>query len=298
MFSPEGLANFCSGNAEKGFRLVYNIELYLRHMVRWELVGQHGADWKSVLGELAKDARQRQVQEAELRLIDSSPHNLLDYLLLTEIKNIMVSEAVWPIFKNRWPPQDMFLADFKLFNAIRHKVAHFRAPTDLDLRMLGRFKDVLVASSSHYRQQRRGAKLVDASSVNGVAKSLQATLLEWENDCADPEGRWRSFEVRQVGKYFAIEAEIRTGSFSPDGATRVVKQCKSDAFFLCVDETMGLLRAYVPKCLAEQPAGSLLPSLFAFPTLEDTPHEEDDIVIENFDFIMPHRVELPMDFRV
>lgn len=297
MFSPEGLANFCSGNAETGFRLVYNIELYLRHMVRWELVGERGNDWQTVLGDLKGAARSRQTQEAELRLIDTNPRNLLDYLLLTEIKDIMVMDAVWPLFKNRWPPQDMFLADFKLFNAIRHKVAHFRAPTDRDLRMLERFKDVLVEATAHYRQQKRGAKVIDPLSIDGIADSFQATLAAWSADSADPEGRWRLFDVCKVGKYLSINAEVRAGSFSQDGATRLVNESRCDAFFLSLDETRGLLRAYVPTSLQEEAASRLLPNLFSFPTVEDSPLDDEDLVIERFDFILPYRIELPTDFR-
>lgn len=298
MFSSEGLASFCSGNAETGFRLVYNIELYFRLMIRWELVGNSAENWRSNLGELNKEARRRQTQEAELRLIDTDSRNLLDYLLLTEIKDLMVTTAVWPLFKDRWPPQDMFQSDFKWFNALRNKVAHFRTLTDRDLRMLDRFKDTVVDVTASYRRQKRGAKPLDPASLEGVSEGVRASVSQWAADCATHDGRWRFLSAKRIGKYLVLDTQLRVGSFAPDAVVRIVDAASCDAFFLCIDEPEGRVRIYLPVRLGDAVGQRLVDALYAFPTVDDSPLDDDEDVVGRFDFVMPYEVELPMDFRV
>lgn len=298
MFSPEGLACFCSGNAETGYRLIYNIELYLRLVVRWELIAAKGDQWKSNLGALQGEARSRQTTEAEIRLIDTDPHNLLDYLTLTELKDLMLSDALWPFIKDRWPPRELLVSELKLFNNLRHKAAHFRSLTDRDLRRLDHFKSIVSDMTAYYRRVKRGAKELGVEAVAALPEHFAAPLTQWVEDSASPDGRWRNLTVRIIGKYLVADAQLRAGSFAPDAVTDLVNGTGCDAFFLSLDTARGQMRAYFPQSLSEKAAKKLLPRLFSLPCPDDRLLDDDlDGAEERLNFVMPYEVELPMEFR-
>ncbi|PBB81229.1 hypothetical protein CK218_12745 [Mesorhizobium sp. WSM3879] len=299
MFSSEGLASFCSGNAEIGHRLVYNLELYFRLMLRWELVGNSGKGWKSVLGSLYKEASDRRHEESQLRIIDVDSRNLLSYLMLSELKDIITSEAVWPLFKDRWPPQDIFLAEFKIFNQLRHKAAHFRPLTDRDMRQLEKFKVMVVEMSAHYRQQRRGAKLIIAAEqLEKLPEEFQNGIQGWAADCAAQDGRWSDLVVKKMGKYLVVDVRLRAGSFAPRVVSRLVDDTGCDAIFLSINFGTGALRIYIPFALKADEAKLMLNGIKSFQSAEeDLVGDDFDLMPETFDFVMPYEVELPMDFR-
>jgi len=295
VFSPEGRANFCSSDAQEAYRLVYNIEMYLRHMVRWELVAKAGRDWKTLLGNAGNAADARRRNERELRLIDADERNLLSYLLLTELKDVMTSEAVWPIFKNRWPPQDLFLADFKIFNAIRAKVAHFRPLTTLDMRAIDRFRSIVEQMTAHYRGQQRAEKQLDPDAP-GIPEPIVEPIKDWIRECASGTGRWASLAVSAVHAYVVIVARLRIGSFAPSAVSALIDGTRCDALFLSIDEPAIALKAYLPRCLKEREAVAMMAGLRGFGLVEDElfPDEGEP---EHFDFSVPFDLPLPMQFR-
>lgn len=297
MFSPDGLSTFCSGDAETGYRLIYNIEIYLRFMLRWELVGARGHQWKDMLGDSRTNAVRLQDEERALKVIDADERNILSYTLLSEIKEAMISEKVWPLFKDNWPPQELFLADFKVFNHVRHKAAHFRRLTARDLGAVERFKDIVINMTSHYRRQRRAIGNVLANDAKGIPPLMAPFVLGWMKACEDENSRWTSLGLRRLARYLIVDAQLRHGAFSQSAIAHFVEEAKTDAVFLALDPTRGALRAYIPTCLEEKQVKSLFPALIAFKKIEEELYP-DDILDEMFDFVVPLEVELPMEFKL
>ena len=297
MFSPDGLSTFCSGDAEKGYRLIYNIEIYLRLMLRWELVGEFGHLWKTMLGDAHADAKRLLEEEQALKLIDADERNILSYTLLTQIKATMISEKVWPLFKDQWPPQDMFLADFKTFNHVRHKAAHFRRLTARDMGVVERFETIVTEMTSHYRKQRRNTGTVTLAEPRGVPETMKPLLTDWAEDCETEDSRWVSIGFRRMSKYLVVDAQLRHGAFSPSAIGHLVDTSKTDALFLGLDATRGALRAYIPVALEERQVKLLIPALRSFQKVEEELYPED-IKDEIFDFVVPLEVELPMEFKL
>lgn len=295
MFSPEGLAAFCVGNAENGYRLVYNIESYMRLMLRWELVGARGVGWKAALGDAREKAEGRQNTERELRHISTDERNILPYFLLPELAKIMTSADVWPLFKDAWPRQDLLQSDLEVFNAARIKVAHFRQLTDRDMGAIERFKKILVDMTAHYRKQQRQQRQLDTADLD-LPSRLKQPIKRWIGDTAKDDGRWATVTVRKLPSYAVVDAQLRSGSFSPSAVSRLVDETGSDALFLCLDQGPGALRAYLPLCLSEQDARTLVEGLWSFQAIEDN-LADDDEEAEMFDFVMPFEIELPMAFR-
>lgn len=295
MFSPEGLATFCHGNAENGYRLIYNIESYMRLMLRWELVGANGVRWREALGEARQQAEKRQERERELKFISTDERNLLPYTLLSELTAVMTSAEVWPLFKHAWPRQDLLTSDLEVFNAVRAKVAHFRQLTDRDMGVIERFKTIVIDMTAHYRKQRRSQQVLDPENLD-LPSRLKQPIKRWVGDTSKEGGRWATVNVRKLPTYAVVDAQLRSGSFSPGAVARLVDETSTDALFLCLDRGPGALRAYLPLCLPEDDARKLVEGLWSFQAIEDDLHEEEE-EDEIFDFVMPIEVELPMDFR-
>jgi hypothetical protein len=295
VFSPEGLATFCVGNAENGYRLIYNIESYMRLMLRWELVGACGVKWKDALGDVRKKAEGRQSTERELRHISTDERNLLPYTLLSEIAEVMTSSGVWPLFKDAWPRQDLLTADLAVFNAARAKVAHFRQLTDRDMGAIDRFKTIVIDMTAHYRKQRRLQRQLDPANLD-LPSRLKQPIKRWAGDTEKDDGRWATVRVRTLPNYAVVDAQLRSGSFTPTAVSRLIDETGIDALFLCLDQGPGSLRAYLPLCLKEDEARALVEGLWSFQAIEDD-FQEDEEEAEIFDFVMPIEVELPMDFR-
>ncbi len=297
MFSPDGLSTFCSGDAESGYRLIYNIEIYLRFMLRWELVGAHGHQWKGLLGEAKTNALRLQGEERALKVIDADERNILSYTLLSEIKETMISDKVWPLIKDDWPPKELFLADFKVFNHVRHKAAHFRQLTARDLGAVDRFKGIVTDMTSQYRKKRRNAGSVAIDDDRGIPPLMLPLLLDWMEQCTVADSRWSSVSFRRLTKFLIIDAQLRHGAFSPSAVGHFIDNARSDALFLGLDATTGALRAYLPVCLEERQINTVIPALMAFLKVEEELYPED-MEDEMFDFVVPLSVELPMEFRL
>src|SRR5579871_5192712 len=99
MFGIDDDAMFCQPSCESAYNRLYNIEAYLRFMLRWELVGEFAEHWKDQLGEALKEASERLDQEQALRIIDADTFNIMSYMMLGDLKDIMLREKVWPLFK-------------------------------------------------------------------------------------------------------------------------------------------------------------------------------------------------------
>lgn len=294
MFRPDGQADFCSGNAEDGYRIVYNVEVYLRHMLRWEIVAKGGKQWRTLLGETNAKASALQRKERDLRIIDADERNVLSYILLTELKDAMVSDAVWPLFKGSWPPQDIFSSSFKIFNALRSKVAHFRKLTARDMRQIDTFNTLVMEMTAHYRVQRRATRVIPSDSAH---ETLKPSIDDWRDAITAGDDIWQDLSLGAVHAYLIVELSIRSGTIAGDAISSLVDRAGTDAFFISIDDPRVRMRIYIPKSLKQEEAAKVIAAIRAIPVVVGDMHDEHSEA-EYFDLEVPFAVGLPMDFRV
>ena len=133
-------SNFCRSVDISGHSFLYEIEVYLRLLIRWELRGHYGTQWKGVIkSDHFNNATDRRSQEAALGYLDANSNSVLSYLNLSELKDIILETKMWEKAFSSWGAKDLIASDFKKLIAARNKVAHFRAVTKRDFRNILRF---------------------------------------------------------------------------------------------------------------------------------------------------------------
>jgi len=142
----------CNAKDVECFKALYEIESYIRLIVLWELKGNYGLSWKGVIPEeLIREITKRQNQEIQLGCVEVNNSNLLSYLNLSELKDLLVNTDLWELsFRSYWGAQDIVLSDFKRLIAVRNKMAHFRSVSTRDVRLVNRFLEDLNYRTKNY----------------------------------------------------------------------------------------------------------------------------------------------------
>ena len=296
MFGAHGVVCFCSDEDLGAYRRLYNLEAYLRHMVRWELVGLFGHEWFDKLGGIRTSALKTRKDEQELRIIDYDRRNALSYTVANDLQTT-IDGVLWAQISGWMPPAEILFAELTVLRALRNKSAHLRRLTPRDLRSLDRIELTFVHCTANYREVRREAVSITSASSREVPASIRPALRAWVQDANAPDGRWTTLTMQLVGSYLRIDARLRVGAFHPEAVARAVDAAGTDAFFLCLDEPVGLISVYIPNCLERARATSLVNALRNMTTIGDA-LQEDSIEVEYFDFVFPGTVELPAALRL
>lgn len=296
MFGEDGVVGFCTDEDLAAYRRLYNLEAYLRYLVRWELVALRGVDWFNSLGGVRTAALKTQKEERELGIIDYDRRNLLSYTVANDLQGL-IDGAIWPAVRDWMPRADLLTAELDVLRALRNKSAHLRQLTARDLRSLDRIEQTLVHCTSRYREVRREATEVESLPRSKVPTPLRAGLKLWLKDAADETGRWTDVRLRIVGPYVRLDARLRVGALHPDAIAKAVDEAGTDAMFMSVDAPTGRLSAYVPLCLGRAPATAIFKALLNLHLVGDA-LEEGPVTGEFFDFVFPIYVELPAALRV
>ena len=207
----------CTESETNCFTLLYDIENYLRIVVRWELKGQKGKQWLgSIPDTVLETARARQQQEREIAYLDPREGGPLSYLHLSELKDIIVGPLWSTAFKRQWPPQDVVEAEFKKLIAIRNKSAHCRPVTRRDVLVVSRFAEDLSHWSRHYRQQREYATAVasphdetESFSARGFSQLVDWASNHWETPSL------RICALKWYGNHVGVSGYFAAGQISP-----------------------------------------------------------------------------------
>jgi hypothetical protein len=176
------LCTFCHPDDEEAGALLFDIETYLRLVVRWEASGLQGAAWKSFIPpELQKQIGEKLSQERGVGYLDARPASPLSYLTLAELKDI-ITGPMWAGDFRRWGALELVLGDFRKLIAVRNKIAHFRPVTARDLRNVIRFAEDLIEWTAHYRRIRETVHIMDAKTRcdPNLAKEIGA-ILDWRD---------------------------------------------------------------------------------------------------------------------
>lgn len=294
MFAPDGKAVFCQPACQAAYERLYNIESYLRHMLRWELVGKFAENWTQPIESRLKEAEERRQHEGNFKVIDADERNLMSYLMLTDIRDTMTEEAVWPLFKGDWPPLEHVKTTFQLLIALRNKNAHYRAVTPRDLRTLDRIEENLIDFTARYGRDRRAIRSVEPDKLPATFKD---PIGKWAQSITADEGVWDSLQLGRVGPYLVVMARAREGSLPSDTIDLLLAKAKTDCFFAGFDAASGRLDLYLPMDIGPKQAERLIAAAQGL----QTEHVEIDAELADEtprpDFVFPVEVLLPVGFR-
>lgn len=293
MFGPDGTAVFCQPDCQNAYQRLYNIESYLRHMLRWELVGKFAENWTQPIKERLKEADERRQHEGNFKVIDADDRNLMSYLMLTDIRDTMTEEAVWPLFKDDWPPLEHFKATFQLLIALRNKNAHYRPVTPRDLRTLDRIEDNLMDFTARYGRDRRKIRSVEPDKL---PEPFKVPVVTWAQSITPDEGVWDSLKLGRVGPYLVLMARAREGALPPDSIDLLLK-AKTDCFFAGFEATSGRLDLYLPMSVGPRQAERIIAAAQALETQGVEVEEGFADEVPRLDYVFPIEVQLPVGFR-
>lgn len=293
MFAPDGKAVFCQPACQAAYERLYNIESYLRHMLRWELVGKFAENWTQPIADRLKEAEERRQHEGNFRVIDADERNLMSYLMLTDIRDTMMEDAVWPLFKDDWPPLEHFKTTFQLLIALRNKNAHYRAVTARDLRTLDRIEDNLIDFTARYGRDRRTIRSVEPDKLPAPFKD---PVVGWAQSITADEGVWDSLNLGRVGPYLVVMARAREGSLPNDSIDLLLK-ARADCFFAGFEAASGRLDIYLPMTIGAKQAERLIAAAQGLKTQAVEIDAGLDDETPRLDYVFPVEVQLPVGFR-
>lgn len=242
----------CRTQEAECFRALFEIEAYLRLIVRWELRGLVGRAWKgSVAKAVIEEARKRQQQEAGEGLIDSVESGFFCYLNLSELKDIALGPLWEKGFSRSWPAQDVVRSEFKKLIAIRNKIAHFRHVTEWDVEVVRRFAADIARWTRSYRVVREREVAWEAGAepspalLGRIAEHHLETLLErakaWRG--AGPED---VVGLGFLGNYLAVRIHKKAGAIDPSRLLGVLRAQDSVIAFARVGSFGGVVELLLP----------------------------------------------------
>lgn len=247
---------FCSDLDQEYYKKLYDIESYLRFIVYWELRSKDPSGWKGILEEeLIKEIADRIEQEKSIGYIDHREFGFLCYLNLTELKDILLG-ALWEdCFKENWGSHDLIAADFKKLIAIRNKVAHFRAVSKKDVKVIDDFSYYLNEWTNSYRDICRYATLYsqpdelssDIRLNEKYSKSVNR-IIEISNSL----GPGFIIHLKKYKKYISIILKVDDNTFDPEYTKDFFKKNNKAVAFIAVSKLGDRLAIYIPDTVSDE----------------------------------------------
>lgn len=296
MFSPEGTAAFCKPECTDAYQRLYNLESYLRLMLRWELVGKFAENWNTPIQGIIDDAKKRREQESSVRFVEADKLSIFSYLMLSDISSAIILDTVWPLFRTHWPAKEILESEFRKLLAVRNKNAHFRLLTRRDIRTLNTLLEDISDFTEHYSKQRRSATSAERDQIPAAFKE---SVGRWFDLTEESDGDWASLGLSYLGSYLRIAAATRTGTLPADVVSKLV-DIGVDCYFATLDIPSGRLVLYLPKAMGKPQVDRLISGIFsleireALVEVESGPDESSPIL----EYVFPIDIELPAPFRL
>lgn len=109
----------------KIYEELYSFENRLRHLVHRILKIKYGQDWlKKIPQQILLEAKKRMKQSLDIPYLERRPSIIIWYCFLSELKTIITSKSLWPIFRSYFKPKELFEQKMKELNYIRNRLAH------------------------------------------------------------------------------------------------------------------------------------------------------------------------------
>ncbi len=295
----------CGALDRSCFALLFEIENYLRVMLRWELRGRYATEWLGVLpAEFKNNAKQRINQEREIGYLDPRKSSVLSYLNLSELKDLIVDSPLWGgLFKFYWPPQEVVRTEFRKLMAIRNKSAHFRPVTLRDLRVADRFAEDLVDWSRQYRRARADSRMLgwDCAELSLSSEGLTQLESDWRALVNSGDAKRFAMRIETVTHHLAFSFAIPEGAADSEAFLQFMEKHERLVTFCRVGDLADRFVFYVPR---KHNAGDVLGffrDLQAVAGKADPGISSEDARIRfelaEWEAILPWHLEMPARFR-
>ena len=140
------------------YRLLWQLEQWLRRLVYVELKALRGDAWDSKIVN-AERPREKDKRLSHMPIVEE---NLLSYTQLSELCRIITDD--WRLFEHFLPPNSIWEAKLEEVAQIRHRVAHFRSVHHDDFdRVVRLLKDIDKGFWRFCTSYNDGHKLVESS---------------------------------------------------------------------------------------------------------------------------------------
>jgi hypothetical protein len=293
-----GVANFCSPGTKEAYEKLFNVENYLRFIVKWEILGEWGADWHVGLGATAESAMKMREEEAAAGIIDNESHNIMSYLMLTELSRLILDEH-WILFKaSGWGKQEMLKAELQGLRMLRNKVMHCRPLTELDLRTLERVIDRLADLTRKYRVLNQGAVPVQRPSRRQLG-ALAVYVTRMRAAARRVSAEWEVAALTKIGSYNRVDLSLN-GAFAAEAGVDLFRRSGLDAFFAAVEPQQGRLALFLPEKLGGTELDAIFKAVAHITPLDSRDPVEESVVETNerIDALFRLPVEFPLPLRI
>jgi hypothetical protein len=248
--------SFCHDDDKQSYFILFDVETYLRTLVRWEIRAMAPFSWKGLIPEeITQSVKKRQIQEKELCYLDIRESGFLSYVTLSELKDILIG-PLWTNIKTDWPPLDVLKAEFKKLIAIRNKVAHFRPVTLRDMRIAKRFAEDLEEWTKHYSSQRAYASSLDKENICMNEKSFLDKFIDLKsfwNDCFSKGFiEVNNLVCKKFKSHLYLEASVTGGSINHAAFTEFITKYERTISFCRVGKLGEKLGVYIPLDVTEK----------------------------------------------
>lgn len=248
------------------FVQLFELEVFLRRVLRWELRGRYGREWLLKLGDLTAVINERRARERELSPLDPKCSDLA-FLGLPEVIQLMFVE-LWDqvfrgVFANRRNLRHSPLRDVV---AIRNKVAHFRPLNSTDASLLRRISEVLDPVVAYYNKQLEASDFI--SGEPGTAselprdEDLQSLIASLRG--VDLDGVWAEFGALEsfrarglslglglVDRHLYLEIYTQS-AFRAEQLNAWALKRQHELTFVLVGNDSSFIRMFVPICLGQR----------------------------------------------
>ena len=296
--------HFCSEDDRELFRLLFELESYLRVLVRWELRGIRPNNWQGMIPQkILTEAKLRREQERNIRYLDEMKSGDLSYLLLSELKDLII-EPLWDRFKCSWPPKDMVQAEFKKLLAIRNKVAHCRPVTERDAHVARRFAEDIADWTRHYRNVREYASSIDHrnSHHDQIFKDneLESWAAQWNVLLERGAAKEFDFVFGVRGHHIFARGGVMQGSIEPLALEGFMKSYERVMSFCSLGKYGEQLTCYVPKKAEATLTTHLLEKMVGVLSTAGEPFSAEEarsrFQVAGWEGILLGDIELPLEF--
>lgn len=296
----DDFADFCGPETQRAYQHLFNMENYLRFVAKWELVGAHGVAWKDALGIIGVKALEQMEKDAELRLIDVERRNVMSYLMLNQLKDVIVSEQNWDLFSRKLGHKEVLQSQLQVLNRLRGKAMHCRPWTADDLTTLGNALALLSRLTMSYREERLAGEFVGEPPLRRVPTPLRGQIRRIADEHGAPERRrWLLTAFGRVGAYHKTSLALRRGGFSEAAAHRAFLQTQLDCFFVTTDAAVGRMDLYLPVVLQDAAVRALISQLEMIEPLDGTtPVDLEEPRGERLDGVFRLPTQLPPPLRL
>lgn len=291
----------CSQDDQNAFRILSEVERYLRLTLRWELRGRRPRDWAGLISQVTTaEAKRRAVEERGLRYLDAMKSSVLSYMTLSELRDTILGSAWALAFAQTWPPAELVKSEFKKLIAVRNKVAHFRSVSERDLRVVRRFAEDLVDWTRDYQRVKSYQIAVTRDLDNVTADKLKVSNLVRFLNAEDRRDR-RSLSLYIVGHHYSVELDCQGQTFSAGAVQTHLDQFDAIVTFCRVGLLGDRLAFYIPRdCTPEEVERFLKATISAGNEVGEALSSVEVRVRFGFaerETVLPWAVDIPAHFR-